>query len=150
MGTVGVPQELNPVTLQNMALMNMEENPKQGFWKFCYSRCMACPPVAIGWVKEGRSVLQPQPLSLFAGFLIGKEGEDRFGKETELETSCYKVWDTILCLSILFNAIRVSSYSSTVLSQPPGPALLAFTASQCDVLLSHPVCGLLKQPVNTW
>ena len=45
-----------------------------------------------------------------------------------------------------FNAIRVSSYSSTALSTAsssagtPGPASLAYVASQCDVLQSHPVC----------
>ena len=33
---VGVPQELHESS--NMVVMNMEENPKHGFLKFCYSR----------------------------------------------------------------------------------------------------------------
>ena len=42
---VGVSQELGPVTLQNMALMNMEENPTQGFEKLQFLlQQVACPP----------------------------------------------------------------------------------------------------------
>ena len=40
-----VPQELDPVTLHNMALMNMEENPTQGFEKLQFLlQQVACPP----------------------------------------------------------------------------------------------------------
>lgn len=49
----GVPQELDPVTLHNMALMNMEENPTQGFEKLQFLlQQVACPPGE--WVRKGR------------------------------------------------------------------------------------------------
>ena len=52
----GVPQELDPVTLHNIALMNMEENPTQGFEKLQFLlQQVACPPGE--WVgKGGRKV----------------------------------------------------------------------------------------------
>ena len=48
-----VPQELDPVTLHNMALMSMEENPTQGFEKLQFLlQQVACPPGE--WVGKGR------------------------------------------------------------------------------------------------
>ena len=48
-----VPQELDPVTLHNMVLMNMEENPTQGFEKLQFLlQQVACPPGE--WVGKGR------------------------------------------------------------------------------------------------
>ena len=51
-----VPQELDLVTLHNMVLMNMEENPTQGFEKLQFLLQQVACPLVIGWGREGGGV----------------------------------------------------------------------------------------------